>query len=160
LQVTNTALAVVLSGLFGFIDTSSAAKMDVIIGHWHLNVSKSEFSTGPGLKKLDTNVIDAGNGKYTYRFDWIDGEGVSGYLQFTAALNGRPASVTGYAGIDTATITRIDSERVQIVYLSNGNEVERRIQSFSPDGKTIHEVDTGVNDNGNIFKDQEVFERQ
>jgi hypothetical protein len=49
---------------------------------------------------------------------------------------------------------------VQIVYLSNGNEVERRIQSFSPDGKTIHEVDTGVNDNGNIFKDQEVFERQ
>jgi hypothetical protein len=155
-----TRIAALTLGLTALAGASLAAEMDAIVGDWKLNAAKSTFDPGPGLQKFEAKVTAGGNGTYTYKSEWVEGDGTAGHLEFTSALDGKPVPVTGYSAVDAVQVTKLNASSLKLVWTKNGKPVEHETQTLSADGKSVRDVDTGKDDKGKPFSDHLVLDKQ
>jgi hypothetical protein len=139
---------------------SFAGRMDGIVGDWKLNPAKSKFDPAPAMKELETKVTDAGKDTYHVESTWTEGDGTPGHFTFTSALDGKPVPVSGYDAVDSVKLKQISPTTLKAVFTKDGKVIETETQTLSADGKTVHDVDTGLDDKGKRFTDHIVLERQ
>jgi hypothetical protein len=159
-QSFKTRIAIIALGLSGLAGSCIAAKMDSIVGAWKLDVSKSKFDPAPAMRKFESQVSATGDGSYAYKSEWVEADGTPGHLEFTTALDGKPVPVSGYAAVDSVKVTKVNAKTLKAVFTKNGKVVERETQTFSADGKTVRDLDTGKDENGKPFNDVLVLERE
>ncbi len=155
-----TRIAIVALGLSGLAGSCMAAKMDAIVGDWKLNAAKSKFDPAPGMQKFEGKITAGGDGTYTYKSEWVEGDGTPGHLEYTSALDGKAVPVTGYEAVDSVKVTKVNATTLKAVFTRNGKVVERETQTLSADGKSVQDLDTGKDEKGKPFTDHLVLDKQ
>jgi len=88
--LTLTVAALVLTSLASAADTP-----DPFVGTWVLNIPKSTFDPGPPMKSHTFRIAKVKGGALHDTIDFVEGDGSSTHIEFTAPLNGKFVPVTG-----------------------------------------------------------------
>jgi hypothetical protein len=159
MRIASFLSAVCLSSVF------MLAADNPYIGTWQLNVAKSTYKPGPAMKEE------------TIRFE-PDGEKIRRIANGTDG-NGKPIDEGGPEGASfpwdgqfhivtkpsekpevQVSVTVKDPHHLSVKIKVDGKLVEDDRSSISKDGKTLTDVDDGVNMKGEKVHNVEVFERQ
>jgi ABC-type tungstate transport system permease subunit len=129
------------------------------VGTWVLNVSKSTFDPPPPLKSSTVTVTPVQGGGVHTVLDIVEADGTSQHVEYTTALDGKAAPMTGYPDADSIIVTQINSRTIKDVFLKAGKSVERGTFTVSKDGKTMRGPLSGTE--GEVhWKYHYVFDRQ
>ena len=137
------------------------AQSNPLVGTWKLNVAKSKFDPGPGLKSLTRTVVADGDGvKYTFEGVTADGKPVA--YGFSVAFDGKDNPVSGSmpSGADTISAKRIDSNHYVATQKKGGKVVATSKVSVSKDGKVTTVDQTGTTASGAKSHDVQVYDKQ
>jgi hypothetical protein len=137
------------------------AQSNPLVGTWNLNVAKSKFDPGPGLKSLTRTVVADGDGvKYTFEGVTADGKPVA--YGFSVAFDGKDNPVSGSmpSGADTISAKRIDSNHYVATQKKGGKVVATSKVSVSKDGKVTSVDQTGTTASGAKSHDVQVYDKQ
>jgi hypothetical protein len=155
--------AVVAGALVVVFGTSALAQSsNSEIGIWKVNVAKSKFSPGTGLKSSTTKIEAAGAGIKTI-VDGVDAtDGTVRHWESTANYDGKDNPITGNApqGEDMVALTRIDATTTKQVYKKGGKITVTVTGVVSSDGKTQTVTITGTTAQGQTVNNVEVWEKQ
>jgi hypothetical protein len=137
------------------------AQSNPLVGTWKLNVTKSKFDPGPGLKSLTRTVVAEGDGvKYTFEGVTADGKPVA--YGFSVAFDGKDNPVSGSmpSGADTISAKRIDSNHYVATQKKGGKVVATSKVAVSKDGKVTTVDQTGTTASGAKSHDVQVYDKQ
>jgi hypothetical protein len=138
----------------------AAAADDPMLGSWKLNVAKSKFGSGPGIKE-ETNQVEpfGGNGiKLTAQITRADGTKVT--ESYAGTFDGKEFSVGGDPNVDTAYLKRIDAHTMERINKKAGKPTTTMKYVVSQDGKTKTVTISGTTAKGEAVNTVLVFEKQ
>ncbi len=131
----------------------AAAEDDAFVGTWKLDVAKSKYMPGPGLKG-QTVRIDPG-GKVTV--DTLLPDGKTENTSFTIQP-GQEVHIPGDRN-ETLRETRVGPREVSHVW-KVGDRVLHSRGVVSSDGKTMTYTTTGTNSKGQHLHNVEIYEKE
>ena len=90
------------------------AQESPFLGTWKLNVAKSKFEPGPGLKSLTRTITAQGNGA-KYSFEGVAADGSSISYSFVTNYDGKDSTFTGTGphGADTIALKLVDAHKTE-----------------------------------------------
>jgi hypothetical protein len=137
---------------------SSADTPNPFIGTWVLNVAKSTFDPPPPLKSHHLTITSASGGGLRNVIDIVEGDGTKTHLEYTTALDGKAAPVTGYFA-DSVIVTKVNENTLKEVFQIAGKPVETGTFTVAQSGKTMSGPIAGT-DGKVSWKYHYVFDRQ
>jgi hypothetical protein len=156
----NRRTSFMLIGMTGLVIATSPprpgfAQSDPLTGLWQINLAETKFSPGPGPKSQTVNIQGEGQNRKATVVG-ITAQGNPQVVVFTEVVeDGKPHAVTGLAGADAQSYTRVDARTLNVSRMKDGKVVQTGTWVVSPDGKTLTVTSTGTNPNGqqinNIF---------
>jgi hypothetical protein len=135
------------------------------IGTWKLNTAKSTYKPGPPMKELTVKFEADGNNVRRIA-QGVDGEGKpvdEGGTEGTSfPWDGEFHTVTKPSAKPEVQVEVkiIDPHHLAVRIKVDGKITDNDRSSVSADGKTITDVDSGVNMKGEKYHNVEVFEKQ
>jgi hypothetical protein len=90
------------------------AQSDPLTGLWQINLAKTKFSPGPGPKSQTLNIQGEGQNRKATVVG-ITAQGNPQAVVFTEVVeDGKPHAVTGLAGTDAQSYTRVDARTLNV----------------------------------------------
>jgi len=148
------ALAAVLTALVG--NAAVAQGPAPGLGSWTLDVAKSKYSPGP-TPKSGTVTFTAVGQSVKAVVDLLAPDGSKIHWEYTAALDGKPAPVTGNPDGDMVVAKRTNSTTIETSYTLMGKPTTVNSRVVSADGKSMTVTSTGTNAQGQKVNNQQVF---
>jgi hypothetical protein len=152
--MTLTAAVLALASFASAVDTP-----DPFVGTWVLNVAKSTFDPGPPMKSHTFRIAKVKGGAFHDTIDFVEGDGSSTHLEFTAPLNGKFVPVTGSAYADSVSITQVTAKSFKYAFKKAGKRIESGTFTVAEDGKTLEGSLSGT-DAGVAWKYHFISDRQ
>ena len=125
------------------------------VGTRKLNLAKSKYSPNTPPKSLTYKSEAVGQGMRS-TFEGINAEGKPIKQVYMLIYDGKPQPAIGVSGVDSISITRIDSYKTAFTLTNAGKVVRTR----SLDGKSTTISGKGVDDNGQQVDNVAVYEKQ
>ena len=132
---------------------------DMISGTWKVNVAKSKFDPGPGLKEQIVKFEPMGT-------DWrviVDSTGADGkttHSEWTGKFDGQDYPMKGDPNIDTRSFKKVDDYTLDIVAKKAGKVLTTTRTVYNKDGKTRVSTQTGVDAQSRKIQNTIVSEKQ
>jgi hypothetical protein len=160
-RTTCIVTSMVVSGLaMAMWPQAGVAQSDSLSGLWQINVAKSKYDPGPPPKSQTVYFQGEGqNRKVT--IVGITAAGNPQLATFTEFVeDGKPHPVTGLAGTDAQTYTRLDARTLNVSRLKDGKVVQTGTWIVSPDGKALTVSFKGTNANGREVNNIFIYDKQ
>jgi hypothetical protein len=129
------------------------------VGTWKMNAAKSKLD-GSGIGTGATLVIEPDGGGLKVSVDGTDAKGQPMKFNYSATLDGKPATITGSPMTDTVMLTKVSDNVINAVGKKDNKVVYNDHRTISKDGKTMTIARTGTNAEGKKFKATLVFDKQ
>jgi len=132
------------------------------VGKWKLNVAKSKFTPGPGLKSANRTVVAEGSGA-KYSQEGVAADGTAFTYSFSSNYDGKDSVVSGSGmpgGADAVAITRVNPHKTTAVLKKDGKEIGKASAEVSKDGKTTTITAKGKGADGKEFSSVSVFDKE
>ena len=97
---------------------------DPVVGTWKLNVEKSKFSSGTGMKS-QTRVYTQGADGITLKVDGVAADGTAVSQECTYKYDGKDYAFKGGPNFDTLTLKQVDAHKVESTQKKAGTVTER-----------------------------------
>src|SRR5712675_3557021 len=135
----------------------SFAQGSSLVGTWKLNIEKSKF-TGTALRsQTNTYQQDGQNIKGTVQI--VDAQGKTTTTVLLHIYDGQPHPLTGNPNYDAKSYTRVDANTLISASMKAGKLVQVATIVSSPDGKTFTTTSTGIQTNGFMGTNIQVYEK-
>jgi hypothetical protein len=141
------------------IGPAAAQATDPLVGTWTLNVAKSTFSPGPGLKSGSVTFHAVPAGMHVMA-EMMDAQGAAQKTEYTANYDGKDYPITGVAGVDTVSLKKIDATTGERTDKKGGKVVGTWQRKVSADGKTLTVTQKGTDAQGRAVNNVLVFDRK
>lgn len=135
--------------------TPGAAAADMVFGTWTLDVARSKGFT---FTCYVTTLDDLGNGKFRETVSGVRRDGTTLDQSSIMAFDGGD-HLNGFAPGLTTAFTRIDDQRVMMVFKNKHKAYAMVMRTVSADGKTMTDIGDGTIV-GKPFHTELVFERR
>jgi hypothetical protein len=132
---------------------------DPVLGTWQLNVTKSQFTPGPGWRS-QIRVYRATSKGVAVTWTGVDAQGKTMQVSYTYGYDGRDYPMLGSASYDTLNAARTKERTVRSEEKRDGKIVGIAVRTVSPDGKILTITDEGTNRKGRRFSQLLVFDKQ
>lgn len=126
------------------------------LGSWTLDVAKSKYSPGP-TPKSGTVTFSAVGQSVKAVVDLLGPDGSKIHWEYTAALDGKPAPVTGNPDGDMVAAKRTNPNTIETSYTLKGKPTTVNTRVVSADGKSMTVTSTGINAQGQKVDNHQVF---
>jgi len=136
------------------------ATANPLLGTWVMNVAKSKFTGTPPVKSYTLEYTDAGGGKTHAVAELVYGDGTKDRVEHTAATDGKPWPVTGYANADSIVVRKTGKRSTHFSFMKGGKEIEWGKFTISKDGMTLRGAEGGTEAGGAKYQWTEVFEKK
>ena len=152
-------MSVALLGLVACVfPQASFAQGSSLVGTWKLNIEKSKW-TGTALRsQTNTYQQDGQNIKGTVQV--VDEKGNTLSTVLLHIYDGQPHPLTGNPNYDARSYTRVDANTLVSASMKAGKLVQVATIVISPDGKTFTTTSTGVQTNGFMGINIQVYDKQ
>lgn len=114
---------------------ASAQSKDLFAGKWTLDLSKSQFTPGPGPSER-TMTLEMKNDSLHHLTDTYGGNGGLSTIEYTAKFDGADYPIEGTA-IDTVSLKHLDANTIERIGKVRGKPAETCTMKVSSDGKTL-----------------------
>lgn len=152
-------LFAVILGLTIGLGATVAAQADPFLGHWTLNVEKSEFQTaGAAVRSRTIEITRKGNVYSHVQETFRLGQDAVQKLTYDVTYDGKDSTPVIGGAFDAVTISRTGNTMVRKAK-NRGAEVETATYTLSADGKTMTVVTKG-NNYGQEYGSTQVFEKK
>ena len=138
---------------------SGASAADVFSGNWKVNLAKSKYNPGPPPKGPNFSKIDAMEGGLKFTNDGVNAEGKPTHSEWSGKFDGKDNPVKGDPNRDTAALSKINDDTIQITSKKAGKVVSTIRAVFSRDGKTRTQTGQGTNAQGIKTDNTVVYEK-
>jgi len=152
--LTLTAVAIALTSF-----ASSADTPDPSVGTWVLNAAKSTCDPPPAPKNQTYTIAETPGRAIHETIDFVEADGTSTHMEFTAARDGKYVPVAGSGYADSVSITQVDPSTTKYVLKKAGKRIDSGTFTVSKDGKTTIGSLSGKDADG-AWKCHFVFDRQ
>ena len=142
----STALAILAAWVLVLPAISSGQSTDPFIGTWSMDMAKSSFKPGPGVKSAQL-VIEAAGKAMKVSVDAVSADGPVKW-GYTAMPDGKDVPVTGNFGAEMASLTQVNPNERITVYKSGGKPVMTSKAVVAKDGKTMTITQDGTDEKG------------
>ncbi len=132
---------------------------DPVVGTWKLNVEKSKFSSGTGMKS-QTRVYTQSADGITLKVDGVAADGSAVSQECTYKYDGKDYAFKGGPNFDTLTLKQVDAHTVESTQKKAGTAVGTTVRTISEDGKVLTLSSKGTGAKGDAYDDVVVFDRQ
>jgi len=148
--------------MFFLVLTVSSAVVfgaDMFSGKWKVNVAKSKFDPGPGLKEQTVTFQAVGT-------DWkvvVDSTGADGkttHSEWIGKFDGKDYPMKGDPNIDTRSFKKVDDYTLDIIAKKAGKVLTSTRTVYDKDGKTRVSTQTGVDSQGRTIHNTIFSEKQ
>jgi len=139
----------------------AAIGADNTLGTWKLNVAKSKYTPAPMPVKSLTVTREAAEGgvKQTTTGERTDGTAIN--ASYTAKYDGKDVQVTGNAPYDTIAVKQVNANTLTDERKKAGGPYKATGRTvISGGGKTMTTTAKGTNDQGKVFTQSFVFDKQ
>jgi hypothetical protein len=140
-----------------FISYQVEQKVDLFVGLWILNPTKSRYEHGlspqSGFSQIEVSEED-----FKITMDWVDAEGKELYLVFDGVPDGKDYAYNS-PEIDTIAMLRISDRILDTMSKKNGRVVIYTSRVVSPDGKTMKLMEFGTDENGRQYSNISFYEK-
>jgi hypothetical protein len=139
-RTTSTVSGLVMLLLISLAAPASADQGSLLIGTWHIDVSKLTMPNPP--KSVTIVFTDVGDGEYRMNVEIVDFDGGKRHGVTTFKPDGTPSPAVGNADYDVVSMT-MPSRRILVMGGEfAGHPANTRVFSLSDDGK--HMIETVV----------------
>jgi hypothetical protein len=149
----------VLIALVALAATTTAQGKEPWVGTWKLNLAKSSYSPGPAPKS-STVTITAPNGGISQTVDTVPATGAAQHWVVVAKFDGKEVAVKGNPNADMMSFKKISDRSYEVTSKKGGKTTQTGIVTFSADGKTRTNAQTGTTADGKPMKNTTVYDRQ
>ena len=129
------------------------------VGTWKLNLAKSKYSPNTPPKSLTYKSEAVGQGMRS-TFEGINAEGKPIKQVYMLIYDGKPQPATGVPGVDSISITRVDTYKTAFTLTNAGKVIRTGTAVRSMDGKSTTISGKGVDDKGQQVDNVAVYEKQ
>lgn len=137
----------------------AAAASDPAVGTWTLNVAKSHFSAGHGIKSATRTYTETADGtSVTVSGEAEDGSKIS--QSATWKYDGKDYPVTGWKNADSISLAKVNGSTVTSTLKSKGKPVATTVRTISGHGKVMTLTSKSTDEKGHKHTDVDVFEKQ
>lgn len=152
-------LFAVILGLTIGLGATVAAQADPFLGHWTLNVEKSEFQTaGAAVRSRTIEITRKGNVYSHVQETFRLGQDAVQKLTYDVTYDGKDSTPVIGGAFDAVTVSRTGNTMVRKAK-NRGTEVETATYTLSADGKVMTVVTKG-NNYGQEYGSTQVFEKR
>jgi hypothetical protein len=141
------------------ISTVVVLGADMFSGTWKVNVAKSKFDPGPGLKEQSVTFEAVGT-------DWkvvVNSTGADGkttHSEWLGKFDGKDYPMKGDPNIDTRSFKRVDDYTLDIIAKKGGKVLTNTRTVYDKGGKSRVSTQTGVDAQGRQIHNTIVSEKQ
>jgi hypothetical protein len=132
--------------------------LDVHIGTWKLNESKSKLAAG--ITKNDTVIYEMAGDDLVVTVDGVSTAGKPVHHVWTGKVDGKDYPVSGDPNGDTRSYKKIDDRTLEFVGKRAGKVTVTGRVAQSADGKTRTVTTTGTDAKGNKIESTAVYDKQ
>jgi hypothetical protein len=132
--------------------------LDVHIGTWKLNESKSKLAAG--ITKNDTVIYEMAGDDLVVTVDGVSTAGKPVHHVWTGKVDGKDYPVSGDANGDTRSYKKIDDRTLEFVGKRAGKVTVTGRVAESADGKTRTVTTTGTDAKGKRVESTAVYDKQ
>jgi hypothetical protein len=132
--------------------------LDVHIGTWKLNESKSKLAAG--ITKNDTVIYEMAGDDLVVTVDGVSTAGKPVHHVWTGKVDGKDYPVSGDPNGDTRSYKKIDDRTLEFVGKRAGKVTVTGRVAESADGKTRTVTTTGTDAKGNKIESTAVYDKQ
>jgi hypothetical protein len=129
-----TMLAGVMVAVAGVAIAAGAA--DTVVGTWNLNVAKSTFDPGPGLKSQTRTYSEDRDGT-TVTVNGVTADGSAISQTSTFKYDGKAYSMTGSPDFDALSLKRVNGSTTVSTLMKAGKRVGTTTRTISGHGKIL-----------------------
>lgn len=152
-------LFAVILGLTLGLSATVAAQADPFLGHWTLNVEKSQFQTaGAPVRSRTIEITRKGNVYSHVQETFRLGQDAVQKLTYDVTYDGKDSTPVIGGAFDAVTVSRTGNTMVRKAK-NRGTEVETATYTLSADGKVMTVVTKG-NNYGQEYGSTQVFEKR
>jgi hypothetical protein len=135
------------------------AAEDLFLGTWKVNVAKSTFSPGPGLKAQVVKFEPAGD-QIRIVIDSTGADGVTVHSEWLGKFDGKDYPMKGDPSLDTRSFRKIDDYTLEIIAKKGGKVITTTRTVYKKDGRTRVSTQMGTNAQGLKVNNSIFSERQ
>lgn len=158
-QFLRTIVLGTLLAASGMSAASAAGAADPVVGTWTLNVAKSKFSSGHGLKSETRTYAETADGT-TLTVSGVAEDGTTISQNATWKYDGKDYPVTGFAGADTIALKKVNGSTVASTLKMHGKAVASTVRTISGHGKMLTLTTKQRDEKGHNHTDVSVFDKQ
>ncbi len=137
----------------------SAQASDPLAGTWELNLAKSKSSSGlPPKSQIRTYEVTGQQEKMIGK--GVDAQGKPTLIQFTANRDGKDYRYKGLPGVDTISLTPVDTFTLTYTVKKAGAVVGTGTRVISKDGKVMTISGKGTDATGQPVESILVFDKR
>lgn len=130
-------LLLVMAALYAISQEQSAASDTSAVGHWRLNVDKSDYGSMPKPKAGTLNVTSDSAGSLKWSAKLTNADGKKETYNFSGPEDGKPHPVTGDNPWKTAAYTRADNKAASAdITLKDGSNLKQEF-TITVDSMTV-----------------------
>jgi Na+-translocating ferredoxin:NAD+ oxidoreductase RnfG subunit len=145
--------------LFLSIPGARAQGLEQLAGVWELNVTRSHFTPGTGMK-AQTRVYEVKGREVKQTIDSIDNQGRAVHNSSTAVYDGKDHELDDNPDADTITVKQTGPLTGVTTLKKEGKVVQTVTRTLSADGKTLTFRYQGSNAKGMKIDNLLVFEKR
>jgi hypothetical protein len=132
---------------------------DMFSGTWKVNVAKSKFDPGPGLKEQIVTFQAVGT-DWKVAVDSTGADGKSTHSEWIGKFDGKDYPMKGDPNIDMRSFKKVDDYTLDIIAKKGGKVLTTTRTVYNKDGKTRVSTHSGVDAQGRQIHNTIVSEKQ
>ena len=132
---------------------------DMFSGTWKVNVAKSKFDPGPGLKEQIVTFQVVGT-DWKVVVDSTSADGKTTHSEWIGKFDGKDYPMKGDPNIDTRSFKKVDDYTLDIIAKKGSKVLTTTRTVYNKDGKTRVSTQTGVDAQGRQIHNTIVSEKQ
>jgi hypothetical protein len=137
---------------------------DVQLGHWMLDVTKSQYITGTAPRSSEVTITPYGKDGVSVTVNTLNAKGEKVVFQYSAEYDGKPyprtATGPGAVAGQSVTLKRLDARTAERIVYLGGKPVGTERWVISRDGKTRTATQSGVDAQGKPINNVLVYVKQ
>jgi hypothetical protein len=132
---------------------------DPMVGTWKLNLSKSNYSPGPGPKSA-INKFEPWEDGIKATIDLVDAQGNKIHAEVAARFDGEDYPIKGSPIADAVSLKRVNDRQTDVIWKKDGKVVMTGKSVVSADGKTTTVTQTGKDPQGRAVNNLAIYDKQ
>ena len=141
------------------VSSTVVSGADMFSGTWKVNVAKSKFDPGPGLKGQIVTFQVVGT-DWKVVVDSTSADGKTTHSEWIGKFDGKDYPMKGDPNIDTRSFKKVDDYTLDIIAKKGTKVLTTTRTVYNKDGKTRVSTQTGVDAQGRQIHNTIVSEKQ